>query len=160
MKFLSYKQFTIFHLLLAVSIAALILASLVEQQSLIGRSKTVSPDGNWSLQMKLIEHSTLFSRRKTLSTTIEHATIDEWGLSQTYPLDEASGTTISNLDPHRPIIWSEDSSTVTYWINKEIEDSIKVATDGTTFTYQREWNSFRCWFTPTTVTSKPSPNGL
>jgi hypothetical protein len=155
-----YKKFTILSLLLAVLIIALILASLVERQAVIGQSTTRSPDGNWCLDLKLVEHSTLFRSRKILHADIEHRTNEDWRMSTSTPLDDADRTTISNQDQNYPITWSDDSATVTYWINKQLEDSMKIETSGGQFEFQRELNSFSYTFTPTTrSTDLPKDGG-
>ena len=145
---MQYKKFKIFHLLLAVLIIAFILACLVEQQSVIGQSTTSSPDGKWCLDLKLVEHSTLLRSRKTLLADVEHTTNKDWVMSTSVPLDDAESKTISNQDENHPIIWSDDSSTVSYWVNKQLEDSIKIETNGGQFKFQRKLNSFSYTYTP------------
>ena len=130
---MQYKTFKIFHLLLTVLIIAFILACLVEQQSTIGQSTTRSPDGEWCLELKLVEHSTLFRSRKTILANVEHATNKYWVMSISVPFDDADSKTISDQDENHPIIWSDDSSTVSYWINKQLDDSIKIETNGGQF---------------------------
>ena len=159
LKVMQYKKITILSLLLAVSIVAFILASLVERQAVIGQSKTYSPDGNWCLDLKLVEHSTLFRSRKILWAAIEHTTNKDWVMSTSTPLDDADGKTISNQDQNHPIIWSDDSSTVTYWINNQLEDSIKIETNGGQFKFQRDLNSFSYTFTPASHGANSPPNG-
>ena len=142
------RKFKIFHLLLAVLIIAFILACLVEQQSVIGQSTTSSPDGKWCLDLKLVEHSTLLKSRKTLLAAVKHTTNKDWVMSTSVPLDEADSKTISNQDENHPIIWTNDSSTVSYWINKQLEDSIKIETNSGQFKFQRKLNSFSYTYTP------------
>ena len=148
LKLMRYKKFTILFLLVAVSIFGFYLASLVERQAVIGQSTTRSPDGNWCLDLKLVEHSTLFRSRKILHADIAHSTNKDWDVSTAIPLDAADPKTISNLDQNHPIVWSDDSSMVSYWINRQLEDSIKIETNGGQFKFQRDLGSFSVTHTP------------
>lgn len=135
---IQFKKFKIVHLLLAVLVIAIILAGLVEQQEVIGQSKTRSPDGNWSLNLKLTEYSTLLSSRRTLDAVIEHSTNEDWTVSTSVPFDDADARTIGNEDQNYPIVWSEDSSTVNYWINEDLEDCISVEANSERFKFKRK----------------------
>ena len=131
-------KFKIAHLLLAILLVGLILASFVEQQNVIGESSTLSPDGNWCLKLKLIEYSTLFSSYKRLDAKIEHSTNEKWNVSTSIPFDAADAETIGNQDHDYPVVWSEDSTTVNYWINKELADSISIEVSDGEFKFQRD----------------------
>ena len=148
MKVMLNRKFKIFHLLLAVLIIAFMLPCLVEQQSVIGQSTTCSPDGKWCLDLKLVEHSTLLKSRKTLLAGVKHTANKDWVMSTSVPLDEADSKTISNQDENHPIIWTNDSTTVNYWINKQLEDSIKIETNSGQFKLQSKLNSFSYTYTP------------
>ena len=132
-----YRKFKILHLLLAVAIVALILAIVVEQHSVIGRSSTRSPNGQWCLNLRLIEKATLFTSRKVLDADVEHSTNEAWNVKTSIPLDHADAKTISNQHPDYPIVWSDDSTTVNYWINEQQEDFIRIEADDTEHTFQR-----------------------
>lgn len=132
------SKFKITHLLLAILIAAFLLACFVEQHSVVGQSSTTSPDGNWCLKLKLVEHTRLFSSRKTFDAGIEHRTNKDWDVSSSIPFNDADPKTVSNLNQDYPIVWSDDSSTVTYWINENLEDSMKIETGDGEFRFQRK----------------------
>jgi hypothetical protein len=91
------RKFTIFHLLLAILVIALALASFVEQRTTVGQFKSLSPDGNWALDLKLTEYTTLFSSRKMVTTDLDHTTDEKsiWAVTHWISLDDANGKTIS-----------------------------------------------------------------
>ncbi len=142
MKLSQFKKFTILHLLLVALVVALILASVVEQQKVTGQSKTRSPDGNWSLELKLIEHWTLFSSRQTLKADLVHATNSDWTMLTSVPISDADAKMIGDEDPNHPVSWSDDSSMVTYWISKQLEDAIKVQASSEKFVFDRKLGPF------------------
>ncbi|MEM6471244.1 MAG: hypothetical protein AAF802_16910 [Planctomycetota bacterium] len=132
-----FRKFRLVTLLLVVAAAACLLAALVEQSSVVGQSSTSSPDGDWCLNLRLVEHSTLFSSRKVLDADIQHRANEKWNVHTSIPMDDADALMISNQHPDHPILWSADSATVTYWINDQFEDSIRIQVDETSHTFQR-----------------------
>ena len=64
---------------------------------IVGQYLSKSPGGDWTVQLKLIEHSTLFSSRKTVATIVDHTTDKNsiWALTHRIPLDDAHGQTVS-----------------------------------------------------------------
>lgn len=141
-----YRKFTIPGLLLAGLAAVLIVASFVERQVVIGQSTTCSPDGNWCLDLKLVEHSALFRSRKMLHAKFQHRKEQLWRVLMISPQDDADGKTIGNQDQNHPVTWSDDSSTVTYWINKQRRDSMKTETNGGQVEFHRDLDSFSAAF--------------
>lgn len=133
-----FKKFTILHLILAVLVVALALASFVEQRAVIGESATRSPNGDWCLKLQLLEYSTLFTSRKVLDADVEHSSNPDWTVKTSIPLADADAKTISDQHADHPIVWSEDSSTVSYWINEQREDWIKIEASEEQFKYQRD----------------------
>lgn len=133
-----YRKFKIVHLLLTILLVAFFLASFIEQKLIVGQSTTRSPDGKWCLDLKLVEYSTLFTSRKVLDAVVDHVINDDWDVSTSVPLDDADAETISNLNQDFPIVWSDDSSTVSYWINKRLEDSIMIEANDGEFKFQRD----------------------
>lgn len=131
-------KFKTFHLFLAVLLIALLLACINEQKSVVGHSSTESPDGTWRLDLRLTEFSTLFRSRKTLDASVLHKTNKEWDVSTSIPFDDADAETISNQIPECPIVWSDDSKTVHYWINRELEDWIKIEATDLQHKFQRK----------------------
>ena len=93
--------------------------------------------------MKLIEYVTLFSSRKVLEADVVHATHGDWTVRTSIPLDHADARTISNKHPDYTIVWSDDSSRVSYWINEDVEDFIKIEADAERVTFQRGLFGFR-----------------
>ena len=146
---MKFKQFRLITLLLAISIIALLLAVFVERQTVIGQSSTHSPDGNWCLNLRLVEHSTLFSSRKILDADIEHRTNEHWNVTTSVPFNDADAKTISNQHSDYPIVWSDDSSTVNYWINEHLEDSMEIEANDEQHIFQR-----RLYSTTVTKSSK------
>lgn len=104
----------------------------------IYQSSTRSPDGSWCLDLKLVQHSTLFHSRKVLDSRIKHITNPDWNVGASIPLNDADAKTISNEHPEHPIVWSKDTCKVSYWINEQMEDSIEIETEGGQFRYQRD----------------------
>ena len=139
---MQFRKFKLITLLFAISIIALLLAAFVEQQAVIGQSSTSSPDGNWCLNLRLVEHSTLFSSRKILDADMKHNTNKHWDVKTSIPLNDADAKTISNKHPDHPIVWSDDSTAVNYWINDQLEDSIKIEVNDVKHMFQRRLNSF------------------
>ena len=117
-----------------------------------GQSSTLSPDGNWCLKLRLVEYSTLFSNRKFLEANIEHSTNKHWDVETSIPVNDADAKTIGNQHPDHPIVWSDDSTTVNYWINNQLEDSIKIEANDEQHVFQRRLYS-------TTVTNHIKKNG-
>ena len=131
------RRFKIRHLLVVVLIVAFVLASVVEQGVVIARSSTRSPDGNWSLKLELVEHSTVFSSRKMLHASVNHSTNSEWHVSTSIPFDDANAAFISDQDRHHPVSWSEDSSSETYWIHDELQDCMTIKASSEQFVFKR-----------------------
>lgn len=145
------RKFKLFHLLVLVAVIAIALASLVERRSVVGQSSSHSPDGSWCLNLKLTEYSNLFRSRKILDAAIVHSSNSDWDVATSIPLNDADPETISNRNADYPIVWSDDSSKVTYWINGQLEDWIKIEASETEHKFERKLLSTRV-----TVSSKPS----
>lgn len=148
-KFLKFK---LAHVLLFVLAVALVLACFVEKEAIIGQSSTSSPDGNWILNLKLTEFSTLVSSRKRFDTNLKHSTNSDWDVSTSVPFNDADAIIISNQNPSHPVVWSDDSSTVSFWINHNVDDWIKIEAESRQFKFQRKLNSV-------TVTETSASNG-
>lgn len=144
---MKYLKFTSLHLLLLVLFIAIAIACVVEQKSVTGQSSTRSPDGNWCLNLRLTEYSNLFRSRKVLDASLEHSTREDWNVGTSFPLNEADAETISNKRPSHPIVWSEDSSTVTYWINEQQDDWIKIEANDDLHKFQRKLYSTSVTYT-------------
>lgn len=146
------RKFKVVCLLLVVCLVALCLEAFVQQTKVIGRSSTLSPDGNWCLDLRLVEDSTLFASRRTLNANIKHSENSDWDVLTSIPFDDADAKTISNQNPDHPIVWSDDSASVTYWINDQLEDLIKIEANDEQHIFQRRLYA-------TTVTNYVKTNG-
>ena len=141
-------QCTITYLLFAILVIAIVLASAIEQRSVIGQSTTVSPDETWSFELVLVEYSTLFQSRKILNADMVHFKNKNWNVSTSIPLNHADAKTISNRHPDHPILWSDDSSTVSYWINEQLKDSITISANQLQREFKRDLHSISVKYTP------------
>ena len=141
------------HMFLLVLTAAIALACFVEQKSVVGESTTSSPDKNWRLNLKLVEHSTLIYSRRTLDTHLAHSTKSGWDVKTSIPFDDANAEMIGNKDPDHPVVWSDDSVTVSYWINEGLEDWMKIEANSRQHKFQRKLSSL------TAIQSSPGGGG-
>lgn len=148
----SFRKFRIAHLFLVMALIALIVALFVERKAVTGQSSTLSPDGNWCLNLRLTEYSTLFTNRKILDADIVHSTNTNWNVKTSIPINGADARTISNRNPKLPIAWTEDSTTVNYWINDHLDDFIKIEANDEQHKFQRKLYS-------TTVTKSSKKPG-
>ena len=138
---MKFKRFRLVTLLVAVTVIAIILAAVIEQRSIIGQSSTTSPNGDWSLHLRLTKKSTLFTSHQVLDAEIRHRENANWNVKTSIPRDDADAVTISDQNPDYPIVWSEDSTTVNYWINDQLEDVIRIEVDDQYHTFERKLNS-------------------
>lgn len=123
---------------LALFMVVLTVAASSERKTVIGQSATPSPDGNWSLQLKLVEYSTLWQSRKVLDADLIHQSNRDWDVRTSIPMPHADAVTISNQHPNHPIIWSDDSSTVSYWIDSQLKDTIQIEANDEKHVFQRD----------------------
>ena len=144
---MQFRKSKLTHLFLAVLFIALLFAIFVERRSVTGESSTESPDGNWHLNLRLIEFSTVFRNRKILDANLEHSSNKDLYVKTSIPLNYADAKTISNQLSSHPVVWSDDSTTVNYWINKEHEDWLKIEVNESGKRFQRGLNSTSV-FTP------------
>ena len=114
------------------------LASTIERTEVIGQSSIASPDGNWKLHLHLIEHSTLVSSHRVLDADLAHRFNRDWDVRTSIPVDQADGTMISNKNPEYPVVWSDDSSAVTYWVNSELKDTIRIEANDERHVFERD----------------------
>ena len=114
---------------------------------MIGQSSNISPDGNWNLRLQLIERSTFLSSHRVLNTDLAHHSNREWDVRTSIPLDKADATTISNKNPEYPVVWSDDSSAVTYWVNGELKDTIRIEANDERHVFERDLYNLRAvWY--------------
>lgn len=123
---------------LALFMVILTVAASIERKSVIGQSATPSPDGNWSLQLKLVEYSTLWHRRKVLDADLIHKSNRDLDVRTSIPMQQADAVTISNQHPDHPIVWTADSSKVSYWIDTQLKDTIQIEADDEKHVFQRD----------------------
>lgn len=129
--------------LIAAVLTVLLVANSVERRTLIGQSSTSSPDGNWKLHLQLVEYSTLLNKRKVLDADLVHASRRDWDVKTSIPLPNANAETISNQNPDHPVTWSDDSSNVSYWINDQQKDTIRIEANEERHVFQRDLNALR-----------------
>ena len=80
----------------------------------------------------------MFTSRKMLEAGVKHSTIEKWDTTSSIPFNDADARTISDLEKGHPIVWSDDSSTVSYWINKQRKDSMTVELTDRQFKFKRD----------------------
>lgn len=130
--------------------ALIVLAVVFERRTVIAKSSTRSPDGQWCLNLELTEFSNLVGSRKVLDTHVEHYANTKWSVKTSIPMKDADARVISNQDPDQPIVWSADSTTVSYSINDKIKEVIEIEAD-------ENYHRFRSELLATSITC---PGGL
>jgi hypothetical protein len=138
-------------LLSAVLLVVLTVAGSVEKKTVTGQSSTASPDGNWSLRLQLVEYSTLLKTRKVLDADLVHKSRRDWDVNTSIELPHADAIAISNQHPDHPVIWSDDSSVVSYWINAEHKDTIRIEANDQRHVFQRELSKTHVIFYPNKI---------
>ena len=129
---------------LAITIA---LASTIERTEVIGQSSNKSPDGNWNLRLQLTKRSTLLSSHRVLDADLAHHSNRDWDVRTSIPLEHADAATISNKNPDYPVVWSDDSSAVTYWVNSELKDTIRIEANDERHVFERDLCGLRAvWY--------------
>lgn len=135
-------------LLSVVLLVVLAVAASFEKKTVTGQSSTASPDGNWSLDLQLVEYSTLLKTRKVLDANLVHKTRRDWDVNTSIVLPHAEAITISNRHPDHPVIWSDDSSVVSYWINEQHKDTIRIEANDQRHVFQRDLSKTHVIFHP------------
>lgn len=119
-----------------VVVAGLVLSG--ERKKVVGESSTSSPDGNWALQLRLVEYSTLLNSRRVLDADLVHLSRPDWSVRTSVPVQQSDALTISNEDPDHPVAWSADSSAVSYWIHDQLRDTMRIEADEEKHLFERD----------------------
>lgn len=135
-------------LILTLAACLLVAAVSVERKTVVGQSSTSSPDGNWTLQLRLVNLSTLLRSRQMLDAELIHKARPDWDVRTSIPWPNANPEMISNRDPHHPVVWSDDSSNVSYWINDQLKDTMRIEANEEIHLFERDLYALRAvWYT-------------
>ena len=82
-----------------------------------------------------------------LDADLAHHSNRDWDVRTSIPLEHADATTISNKNPEYPVVWSDDSSAVTYWVNGELKDTIRIEANDERHVFERDLCGLRAvWY--------------